>query len=172
MKELVRLFVQIALMRKGPEDLPASVTVLIATAAGYFLVNCVVSAVLPPIQGAWFGQLVVDVLFTFAWYALLLTILRRAERFVQTTTAVFGFQIVLSPLQIASVWLIRQSAAADAWRFPIVITGLAIVVWMVAVNARVLKAALEWAMPACVALVILQILGGQALLVWLFPGKS
>jgi hypothetical protein len=27
-------------------------------------------------------------------------------------------------------------------------------------------------MPACVALVILQILGGQALLVSLFPGKS
>jgi hypothetical protein len=172
MKELVRLFVQIALMRKGPQDLPASVTVLLATAAGYFLVDCVVSAALPPIPGPWFGQLVVDVLFTFAWYALLLTLLRRAERFVQTTTAVFGYQIVLSPLQIASVWLIRQSAAGDAWRFPIVIVGLGIVVWMVAVNARVLKAAIEWAMPACVALVILQILGGQALLVSLFPAKS
>jgi len=172
MKELVRLFVQIALMRKGPQDLPASATVLAATAAGYFLVSCLVSAALPPIQGPWFGHLVVDVLFTFAWYALLLTILRRPERFVQTSTAVFGFQAVLSPLQIASVWLIRQFAEDDAWRFPIVIIGLAVVVWMVAANARILKAALEWAMSACVALVILQTIAGQALLIYLYPGKG
>jgi delta 1-pyrroline-5-carboxylate dehydrogenase len=79
---------------------------------------------------------------------------------------------VLSPLQIASIWLIGQFAADDPWRFPIVIIGLAIVVWMVAVNARVLKAALEWAMSACVALVILQTLAGQALLIYLFPGKG
>lgn len=170
MKELVRLFVQIALMRKGPQDLPASGTLLAATAAGYFLVDCLVSAVLPPIKG-WFGQLVVDVLFTFAWYALLLAILRRPERFVQTTTAVFGFETVLSPLQIASVWLIRQFADDNPWRFPIVIVGLAIIVWIIAANARVLKSALEWALPVCVALVILQILGGQALLLFLFPGK-
>jgi hypothetical protein len=171
MKELVRLFVQIALMRKGPQDLPASATVLAVTAAGYFLVDCLVSAVLPPIKG-WFGQLVVDVLFTFAWYALLLAFLRRPERFVQTTTAVFGFETVLSPLQIASVWLIRQFADDNPWRFPIVIVGLAIIVWIIAANARVLKSALEWSLPVCVALVILQILGGQALLVYLFPGKG
>ena len=171
MKELVRLFMQIALMRKGPQDLPASATVLAATAAGYFLVNCLVSAALPPIRGPWFGHLVVDVLFTLAWYALLLRILRRPERFLQTTTAVFGYQAVLSPFWIACVWLIRQFAEDDAWRFPIVLLGLAIVVWLVAANARVLKAALEWTLPSCVALVILQILAGQVLLVYLFPGK-
>jgi hypothetical protein len=171
MKELVRLFIQIALMRKGPQDLPASATVLTATAAGYFLVNCAVSAALPPIKGPWFAHLLVDVLFTLAWYALLLRIVGRAERFLQTTTAVFGYQAVLSPFWIASVWLIQQFAEGDAWRFPIVMMGLAIVVWLVAANARVLKAALEWAMPTCVALVILQILVGQALLVYLFPGK-
>jgi hypothetical protein len=171
MKELVRLFMQIALMRKGPQDLPASATLLAATAAGYFLVNCVVSAALPPIRGPWFGHLVVDVLFTLAWYALLLQILRRPERFLQTTTAVFGYQAVLSPFWIACVWLIRQFSEDDAWRFPVVLMGLAIVVWLVAANARVLKAALEWTLPSCVALVILQILAGQMLLVYLFPGK-
>jgi hypothetical protein len=148
------------------------VQVLFATAAAYFLVSCVVSAALPPIPSLWFGALVVDVLFTFAWYALLLWVARRAERFLQTTTAVFGYQIVIAPLQIASVWLVRQSAADDPWRFPIVLIALAIIVWMVAANARVLKAALEWAMPACVALVVLQILGGQALLSSLFPSRS
>lgn len=172
MKELVRLFIQIALMRKGPQDLPASAAVLAATAGGYFLVNCLVSAVLPPVKGPLFAQLVVDVLFTFAWYALLLTIAHRPERFLQTTTAVFGYQTVLSPFWIASVWLIRQFTEDDVWRFPVALVGLAIIVWLVAANARVLKAALDWAMPAGVALAILQILAARALLLFLFPGKA
>jgi len=172
MKELVRLFVQIALMRKGPQDLPNSVVLLVVTALGNFIVNFLVSAALPPIAGPWLGQLFVDVAFTFAWYALLLKVLRRPERFVQTTTAVFGYQAVLSPLWIAAVWLIRQFADDVAWQFPIAVVGLAIVVWMVAANARILKAALEWAMPACVALVILQNFAEQFLLIFFFPGKG
>ena len=172
MKELVRLFAQIALMRKGPQDLPASAALLAVTAAGFFIVNCLVSAVLPPIPGLWFGQLVVEVVFTFVWYALLLKILRRSERFLQTTTAVFGYLTVLAPLWITDVWLIRRFADDDTWRLPISMLGLAIVVWMVAANARVLKAALEWGMPACVALVILQYLAEQILLFSLYPGRS
>jgi hypothetical protein len=172
MKELVRLFVQIALMRKGPQDLPNSAVLLALTAAANFTVNVLVSAALPPIAGPWFMQLIVDVVFTFAWYALLLKILQRPERFVQTTTAVFGYQAVLSPLWIGAVWLIRQFADDDTWQFPIAVVGLAIVVWMVAANARILKSALEWAMPACVALVILQELAEQFLLIYVFPGKG
>jgi hypothetical protein len=170
MKELVRLFVQIALMRKGPQDLPASATLLAGTAAGFFIINCLVSAALPPIPGHWFGQLVVEVVFVFVWYALLLRLLNRPERFLQTTTAVFGYQAVLAPLWISAVWLVRQFSDDDTWRLPISMVGLAIVIWTVAANARVLKAALEWATPACVALVILQYLAGQILLLYLFSG--
>jgi hypothetical protein len=168
MKELVRLSVQIALMRKGPQDLPASVAALAASAAAFFIINCLVSVALPPIPGPWFGHLVVEVVFTFVWYALLLKILRRPERFLQTTTAVFGYQAVLAPLWIASVWLVQQFAEDDIWRLPISMLGLAIVVWRVAANAQVLKAALEWGMAASVALVILQYLAGQILLFYLF----
>jgi hypothetical protein len=49
MKELVRLFVQIALMRKGPQDLPNSAVLLALTVAANFIVNFLVSAALPPI---------------------------------------------------------------------------------------------------------------------------
>src|SRR5579863_3792893 len=72
MQELVRLFAQIALLRKGPQDLPASLALLGATAAVFVIINCAVSLVLPPIPGPWFWQLLIEVLFTYAWYALLL----------------------------------------------------------------------------------------------------
>jgi hypothetical protein len=47
--------------------------------------------------------------------------------------------------------------------------GLVLVIWVIAANSHVVKAALEWSSPASVALVILQILAGQILLFALFP---
>ena len=48
--------------------------------------------------------------FTLVWYVVLLRLVRRPERILQTTTAVFGFQAVLSPLLVISVWLMRRFA--------------------------------------------------------------
>jgi hypothetical protein len=170
MKELVRLFVQIALMRRGPQDLPASGALLAATAAAFFIINCLVSVALPPIPGPWFGQLLVEAVFTFVWYAALLRILHRPERFLQTTTAVYGYLAVLAPVWIGTVWLVRRFADDETWRLPVSVLGLVVIVWRLAANAQVLKAALEWATPACVALVILQYIAQQILLVYLFSG--
>lgn len=167
MQELVRLFVQIALLRKGPQDLPASRRVLAATVAGFFTVHCLVSALLPPIRGPWLYEIVVDVVFTLAWYLVLLRLANRPERFLQTSTAVFGYQAVLAPPGIATIWLLRQHIDDESWRLPIALLGLAWVVWGVAANARVVKAALEWGMAASVALVILQTLVREALILYL-----
>jgi hypothetical protein len=170
MMELVRLFVQIALMRKGPQDLPASAVLLGATAAGFFITHCLISVALPPIPGPWFGHLIVETAFTFAWYALLLRLLHRPERYLQTTTAVFGYLAVLAPVWIGTVWLVRRLADDETWRLPVSVLGLVVIVWRLAANAHVLKAALEWGTPACIALVILQYIAQQILLVYLFSG--
>jgi hypothetical protein len=49
MKELIQLFTQIALLRRGPQDLPASLLLLTLTMIGYLAVNLVVSGLMPPI---------------------------------------------------------------------------------------------------------------------------
>lgn len=168
MQELVRLYAQIALLRKGPQDLPASLALLSATAAAFVVINCAVSLVLPPIPGPWFLQLLIEVLFTYAWYALLLRLVNRPERFLQTLTAIFGYQALLTPLWIATVWLVRQYAGDDALRLPTSLLGLVIVVWRVAINVRIVRTALEWRTGASVAVVILQFLVEQMLLFFLF----
>ena len=58
MMELLRLFAQIALLR-GPQDLPASPTLLAVTAPAYFAVNCIVYSLLPDITSPWRLQLIV-----------------------------------------------------------------------------------------------------------------
>jgi len=170
MKEIIQLFTQIALLRRGPQDLPASLLLLVISITGYFGVSFLVSYLMPPIKG-WLAHLVVDVVFTLAWYVVLLRLAGRSERTLQTTTAVFGFQAVLSPLLIISEWLMLRFAQDATWQLPVAIMWLMLVIWVIAANSHVVKAALEWSSAASVVLVIAQILAGQFLLVALFPSS-
>jgi hypothetical protein len=171
MTEIVRLYMQIALLRRGPQDLPASRLLLILTAAGYAAVNALMSGVLPPGTG-WPAQLAIDVLFTLAWYAALLQLTGRSERFLQTATAVFGFRSLLSPLLIVSEWLMRRFGQDTTWQLPIAVVGLALVIWLIAASGHVVKAALDWSSATSVTLVILQIVATQLLVFALFPANS
>ncbi len=175
MKELLRLFAEIALLRRGPQDLPASQLLLAITVAGYVAVNLLFGSLLPQGSKSWLAQLALDTVFTLLWYAVLLRTVKRSERYLQTMTAMFGFQMLLTPLWIASGWLLQHAmpagggpATLQPGQWPALIIALVLVVWMVAVGAHILKAALEWSMPACVGLVILQIFAGQMLLLALF----
>jgi hypothetical protein len=168
MQELIRLFTQIALLRRGPQDLPASPLLLALTIAGYFVVNLAAGALLPPFQGPLLPHLLVDIAFMFIWYVVLLRLVGKPERFLQTTTAVFGFQAVLSPLLIGTVWLARI-VQDSAWQLPVAVLILLLFIWITAANSRVVKAALEWTMPPSVALVIMQSLADNLLALALFP---
>jgi hypothetical protein len=172
MKELIRLFMQIALLRRGPQDVPASPLLLALTVGGYFAINFVVSSVLPPVPGSWLAQLVLDVVFMFVWYVLLMKLARKPERFLQTTTAVYGYQAVLSPLLVSIGWLMRRFAQDSVWQFPITLMSLALLIWVIAANSHIVKAALEWSMPPSVALVILQTLAGNLLVLALFQSPT
>jgi hypothetical protein len=168
MREVIRLFVQIALLKRGPQDLPASTFLLVASVIGYVVVSVVVSGLLPP-SGAWSAELVIDVLFTLAWYIGLLRLLGRPERTVQTLTAMFGLQAVVAPPLIASQWLMRRFGQDSDWQLAIAFGGLVLVIWLIAALSQVVKAALEWSTAASVALVILQIAVGQLLVLAVFP---
>jgi len=99
--ELIRLFAQLAMMRKSPEEVPASPVLLALTIGVYFGGQWVVGTLLPPMKGPWMNRLLLDVAFTFVWYALLMYLVKKPERFLQTGTAVYGFQILLLPPSIA-----------------------------------------------------------------------
>ncbi|HKT71490.1 MAG TPA: hypothetical protein VJQ47_01260 [Steroidobacteraceae bacterium] len=168
MQELIRLFTQIALLKRGPQDVPASSLLLALTIAAYFSVNLVSSVLLPPFPGPLLLRVLADVAFTYIWYVLLLRFAGKPERFLQTTTAVFGFQCLLSPPLIAAAWLARI-ADDSVWQLPVTLVVLFLIVWIVAANGRVVQAALDWTMPPSIALVIMQTLADNLLLAALFP---
>ena len=166
MNELLRLFCQISILRRGPQDLPASPIAFAISVLGYFAITCVINLLLPP-GGRWIADLLIDIAFTLVWYSVLMRMVNRRERFLQTATAVFGFQMIIAPFWNIAAWLARRFADDPVWQLPTSVIGLAVVVWTITVNAQILKSALEWAMPACVLLVIVQIFAGQALMLLL-----
>jgi len=171
MKELFGLFAQIAVSRKGPQDLPASSLVLALTVFGYWFVRYVVSHVLPPTLH-WKLHLLVDVVFTLAWYAMLMRTAGRPERFIQTATAFFGFGLLLFPLWTVAIhysWTLPEKHVLYG---PVVILALAIAIWIIRAGSYILKAALELPLAACVLLMILQIFTGDLLMRAVTPTSS
>ncbi len=169
MLSLARLFADIALLRRGPDEVPASSFLLFAVVVANFVVNFLVSTLLPPIPGPWHLHLVVDIVFTFAWYVALMRLFSRPERFLQTTTAVFGYQTVLAPVWIATAWFASRVQDDDTWLVPIAVAGLGMLAWVLAANSRILRSALDQPMPVCVGLALLQTVVGQLVLLGLFP---
>lgn len=163
MKELLALFAQIAVSRKGPQDLPASWLLLVLTVAGYGIIRFAISTVMPPVD-QWRSHLLIEIAFTLAWYAVLLRTLGKPERFVQTATAIFGYELVLTPLFVATIYLSRQVKPDDLLYVPLALIALALAIWLIRAGSYVLKAALELPTAACVFLIILQIFAGELLM--------
>ena len=76
---------------------------------------------------------------------------------------------MLTPLAVGCEWLMRRFGEDSVWQVPITCAGLLLLVWLIAANSHVVKAALEWSATSSVALVILQTLAGWLLQLALLP---
>jgi hypothetical protein len=168
MIELARLYAQIAMLRRAPQDVPGAPSVLAMTLIAYFAVNAVLNQALQPLPIPWLRPLLVDMAFIFGWYAVLLRLAKRPERFTQTTSAVFGVELLLAPLLVAVGWAVRRAGQESTWLLPLMFIWIVLVVWMVAANSHILKNALEWPMLACLGLVLLRLAVGESIFYVLF----
>ncbi len=156
--EALRVLTGIVRLRKGPEDLPFSATLLLLIIIVSSALDAVTWAVLPLEEkdaGASAPLLIgIGVAVTLAWYGALLRLAGRPERFVQTLTAVFGFQIILAPALLFTAWFYFSYAQDPTWKFPAGLLRSAVEVWALVILARILRSATGWSMFACVMLAI------------------
>ncbi len=174
MIELLRLYGQIALLRRGPQDLPASPLLLALTVLGYFAVNALVCALLQPIQGQWLLYLAIDIVLLLAWYAVLLRTTKRSERFLQTATAIFGYQALLSPMILALVSVVQRfnQQTEASWLLLATIVAMALLIWFIVAAANIVKAALDWTLSTSVVIVVAQICFSELLMYALFTPQA
>lgn len=166
----LQLFADITRFRKGPEDLPVSPALL-----GYCIIvgigaRALLIRVLPiPFQGNPLAVLVVDAVATLLFLSLVLNLAKLPERFLQTATAIFGFQLVMLPVLVGSGWLYLVFAQDAVWKLPVMMLNIAVEVWGLAVVARILSSATNWPLFACVVLAIAGDLLSFLAIVSLFP---
>jgi hypothetical protein len=111
MLKFLQTFLEIAVWRKGPQDLPASRLLALLVLSAYVALSFLGVRLLdldPRAAAVFVG---VDVLMLSAWLWLVLTFFSRRQRFMQTITATLGvgalilvLDIVLRLLQLAFGW--------------------------------------------------------------------
>lgn len=97
MTELARIFVNIALLRRGPQDLPASGFLLGVLLLVSGLVNLGVAFAFELDVGLMLGRFVLAAALSLILTIAVLSIASRPQRFLQTATAMIGAELVTVP---------------------------------------------------------------------------
>jgi hypothetical protein len=100
MKQLLQTFIDIALWRKGPQDLPASRFLAGNVLAIYIAMSFVQARLFKLSLDTAVLIVGIDVLMLTGWLWVVLAFFGRKQRFVQTATAVLGVGVLLCMLDI------------------------------------------------------------------------
>lgn len=165
----LRLFLDIARLRRGPEDLPVDRLLLLITIIAYALLNLVLSRLVAGASEQVVLPLLVELAVALLWLVAVLQLAHKPERFLQTATAVFGFQLVMAPLIIMAAALFLRVREDPVWEVPMMLLLAALGIWTVMVNARILVAATQWPGILCVALIIGEAIVSRLILQALVP---
>ena len=151
----LRTLAGMARLKSGPEDLPASLSLLVAIIVLATILDLLTLAVVPLPDGVSSALLLaVGTGTTLAWYGAILQLASRPERFLQTLTAVFGIQIILAPVLVFTAWFYVTYQADPGLRVPAVFMRTLVEIWALVLLARILRSATGWHMVLCVGLAI------------------
>lgn len=168
MTELVKAFIDIALRRRGPGDLPDSAALLALSVAAYAVFSAAQSWMLSGTQDL-VARTALDVLLAGALLGALLLATGRRHRFRQTATAVFGTGALLSPLVIGLLALKAPAEASAPLAWLVWAGSVGVIVWYMLIVGHILRAALDTGMFTAMAVAVAYLVGSAMLLTWVFP---
>ena len=153
MMQFAHLFLDIALLRRNPQDLPASPLLLRLS-----LIAVVISYVLA--LGSRYSlaeslaRAVVDVAFLGVFVYALLVWARLTARFIQSFTALCGTGTILNLVSWPVFGLLSDEAAGDDFAVLGLLLMMTIVIWGVAVTAHIFRQALnrDWLQAVAVSM--------------------
>jgi len=141
-QQFLRIFLDIVLWRRGPQDLPASQLLLMLTIAAYAAVSVVQLALLHETPATWLFFVVIDPLLLLAWVWLVLKLYGHDERFLQTASAVFGTSALLGFALYIPLQLILATMDQDATSSMAQVFALLLIVVFALVTGRIIKLAI------------------------------
>lgn len=155
MQTLIRLFIDIALHRKGPQDVPAAGSMLGLALLAYLMLG--VATLWPSARSVNLlaGQLALDLGLTVLIFGGLLAVTGRTERVTQTLSALFGTGALLSALALPFVWVavrvLADGAPVEGMELPALLSTMGLFVLLLVsllVTGHILRHALDWSYSA------------------------
>lgn len=168
MRQLALVFVDIAFHRQGPDALPASRFLFGLVLAAYLTVSLVALQINWPLRRA-LGVMLLDISFYLMFFAVVLRVARRANRFWQTVTAVLGAETFLSGLALPL--LVMRARDVEGGSFGTLATTvlLVVLIWSIDIAGFVLSRAIDRPYIVGVAIVIGYAMGSMFLGEFFFP---
>jgi hypothetical protein len=167
MRYLLSSLVQIALLRKDPSVLPASLVLLVLSAAAYGALNILYASI---IFGAdrIYVRGVADLALALVLFWSLLSLRGQRSRFRQTMSAVTGTYVLISPV-ITGLFLLRMPAQASPAINTLMLMGSAVLIsWYILIVGHILRSAIGIGFVTSIVLVAGWLYGGELLLNRLF----
>lgn len=142
MRDLLQLYVEICLLRKGPQELPASSFLLQCCIVLYVVSGAVLLSVeMGLLQGL--IQALVETALLLAFLLALLRVFEKSERFLQSATAAMGSGAIMTVLTLPLLLWVRtlQNAGADLSMASLLL--LAVLAWSFVILGHILRHALN-----------------------------
>jgi hypothetical protein len=165
MQALLQYFLDLALLRRGPQDLPASSALLALVALGGVVVGAVNGQAIFGGLGPAAGANLFDMALTMAMLYLLLQFKGHVARWLQTTTAFLGIGLGAG----VAMLLLGALAQALGAKEITVLADLLLAVWLHVVLGHVLRHALDIPLLAGVIIVFAYTMIAFNLVIIAFP---
>jgi hypothetical protein len=155
MNSTLKTFLDILSLRAGPEDLPSSPQLLVGSFILLVALQTGLGAWLMPGEGALLPQALLSGLVSLGWLALVLRLFGKPERFVQTGTAMLGIACAFAPIAIPVLAQVRPVAGQPVAITPLGLLAFGISLYLIYVNGRILRSAIERPLFQCIVLFLL-----------------
>jgi hypothetical protein len=148
LRALFGVVIDIVLLRRGPEHLPAAPALLAVVIALDLVVSAVLTGLMPNSPPTWPLQLVVGTAFLLLWFHVAFLVAQKRERFVQTMTAIFAASVLFMPVLVPLASALQPYFAdAQSVKQPpgsIVLPAGLFAIWLLTVQVRIVRSAFEW----------------------------
>ena len=143
MQQFLKVFLDIVLWRRGPQDLPNSGLLVVLTLVAYELVNLVQIALMEVSIAELLLYLVVDPLLLMGGLWLVMMLFGRKDRWAQTVSAVLGCTALMAlAVSVPMVLLVGPRMAGDP-PAALQLLALALVIAFILVVGRIIQLATD-----------------------------
>ncbi|MCY4419988.1 MAG: hypothetical protein OXC42_01855 [Gammaproteobacteria bacterium] len=149
MTNLITTFLNICLLREGPDVLPSSLAFLATIIVISLGVSILIGSMVYDVTGAMLTS-IAGLFLSFVFVRLLL--LKRPERFLQTFSAMLGTVTLINIISLPASYSMRYLKLGHTAEMFFGLTAFALFVWIVIVYGHIFSKALSCAMSYGIAI--------------------